>query len=90
MNQDMRSRIGFIQGRLSPLVDGRIQAFPWDDWRAEYPLAASLGLGLMEWTLDADRLDENPIMTPAGRREIAALSRRHDLALPSLTGDFAM
>jgi hexulose-6-phosphate isomerase len=79
-----------MQGRLSPPVDGKIQAFPWRHWREEFPAAQALGFRLMEWTLDAERLYENPIMTAEGRREIAALSRRHGVAIASLTGDFFM
>ena len=39
---------------------------------------------------DADRLYENPLMTPAGRREIAELKARHGVEVDSLTGDFFM
>lgn len=84
------SRIGFMQGRLSPLVGGRIQAFPWDHWTQEYPAAEALGIGLMEWTLDHDRLYDNPLMTEDGRARIAALGGNHGLAVPSLTGDLFM
>jgi L-ribulose-5-phosphate 3-epimerase len=82
--------IGFMQGRLSALVDGRIQAFPWAEWREEFPRGARLGFGLMEWTLDADRLEENPLSTPSGQSEIRALSERHRVRVASLTGDFLM
>jgi hexulose-6-phosphate isomerase len=82
--------IGFMQGRLSPPVDGKIQAFPWRHWREEFPAAQALGFRLMEWTLDAEQLYENPIMTAEGRREIAALGKRHGVAIESLTGDFFM
>ena len=51
-------RIGFMQGRLSALVDGKIQAFPWDAWREEFPRARDLGLTRMEWTIDQERLRE--------------------------------
>ena len=34
-----RRIIGFIQGRFSPLVDGKIQAFPWGDWTEEFSVA---------------------------------------------------
>ncbi len=83
-------RIGFMQGRLSPLVDGRIQAFPWLHWRAEFPTAQSLGLGLLEWTLDHDKFRENPLLTESGRHEIAELSRLHGVLPVSLTGDIFM
>lgn len=79
-----------MQGRLSALVGGRIQAFPWPSWRDEFPIAARLGIRLMEWTLDQDRLDENPLMTPAGQAEVLALCRAHAVAIPSLTGDCFM
>ena len=82
--------IGFMQGRLSPQVDGKIQAFPWEHWRDEFPSARALGIGLMEWTLDHDRLAENPLMTPDGQAEIRALSLAHAVRIVSLTGDIFM
>ena len=83
-------RIGFMQGRLSALVDGKIQAFPWSEWRAEFPRAKALGLTRMEWTIDQDRLRENPLTTEAGRSEIATLARENGLRIRSLTGDCFM
>ena len=56
----MENKIGFIQGRLSPIIDGKIQAFPWEHWKEEFPLAQQSGLRLLEWTLDDDRLYQNP------------------------------
>jgi L-ribulose-5-phosphate 3-epimerase len=82
--------IGFMQGRLSPPVDGRIQAFPAARWRAEFPLAARHGFALMEWTIDQDGFDENPLLTRIGRAEIAALCRRHGVTIRSLTADAVM
>lgn len=86
----MIERIGFMQGRFSPMVDGRIQAFPWTSWRQEFPLAEANGFRMMEWTLDQERLYENPLMTPGGRAEILELCRRHCVGIPSLTGDCFM
>jgi hexulose-6-phosphate isomerase len=83
-------RIGFMQGRLSALVDGNIQAFPWAEWRQEFPRAKALGLTQMEWTIDQDRLRENPLTTEAGQSEIVALARQNELRIPSLTGDCFM
>ena len=82
--------IGFMQGRLSPLVDGRIQAFPVEHWRDEYPAAGRIGLPLMEWTLDDEGLDENPLMTAAGRDEMRWLSDRYGVAVETVTGDLFM
>ena len=86
----MTERIGFMQGRLCDLVDGMIQAFPRRDWRLEFSRAQALGLCMMEWTIDQSGLYDNPLMTEAGRREIARLSKTHGLVVPSLTGDCFM
>ncbi len=86
----MNNYIGFMQGRLSPQVDGKIQAFPWEDWRTEFSLAQQVGFGLMEWTLDQDRLYENPFLTQTGQDEIRRLCAQHGVRVASLTGDCFM
>jgi hexulose-6-phosphate isomerase len=89
-NPRIAERIGFMQGRLSDLVDGKIQAFPWNEWREEFPRAKALGLGRMEWTIDQERLRENPLTAEGGRGAIARLSRGNEMQIPSLTGDCFM
>ena len=79
-----------MQGRLSPLVEGRIQAFPWTCWQEEFPAAQQNGFALMEWTLDQDRLYDNPLLTAAGQAEISRLCRKRGLQVASLTGDCFM
>jgi L-ribulose-5-phosphate 3-epimerase len=86
----MTEQIGFMQGRLCERVDGKIQAFPWRDWKNEFPAAAAIDLHLMEWTLDQDHLYDNPLMVPSGQAEIRALCDRYSLSVPSLTGDCFM
>jgi L-ribulose-5-phosphate 3-epimerase len=83
-------RIGFMQGRLSPLVNGFIQAFPWDNWQEEFALASILGVGVMEWTLDQERLYENPLLTTAGQKKISDLCKQYSITIPSITGDCFM
>jgi hexulose-6-phosphate isomerase len=82
--------IGFMQGRLSPQVNGRIQAFPAEHWREEFALAEAHGFPLMEWTIDAEELAENPLMSAAGREEIRSLEKRHGVKVGSLTADCFM
>jgi L-ribulose-5-phosphate 3-epimerase len=86
----MRDRIGFMQGRLVDQIDGKIQAFPVENWRDEFPAAQQLGLSWLEWTLDAQGLEENPFCTVAGREEIQQLSHRYALRVGTLTGDCFM
>jgi len=79
-----------MQGRLSPLVNGRIQAFPWDCWQTEFVIAQQHQFGLMEWTLDQELLYDNPLLTSAGQAEINNLCRKHSIEVASLTGDCFM
>lgn len=82
--------IGFMQGRLCERVDGKIQAFPWRDWKSEFPAAEAIDLHLMEWTLDQERLYDNPLLTADGQEQIRQLCHQYDVAIPSLTGDCFM
>jgi L-ribulose-5-phosphate 3-epimerase len=86
----MTHRIGFMQGRLCEPVDGKIQAFPWRDWENEFPAAAEIDIHLMEWTLDQDRLYENPLLTLSGQKKIHSLCQKYGISIPSLTGDCFM
>jgi len=84
------SRVGFTQGRLVNMIDGKIQAFPKNDWENEFKLAKSISISLMEWTLDYEDLYENPMMTILGRKKILELSSRFSLSIPSVVGDCFM
>lgn len=79
-----------MQGRLSPVINGKIQEFPWDSWQQEFDVASSLGFEIMEWTLDQDRLYENPLMTKKGQLDIINLCDTYGISIPSLTGDCFM
>ncbi|MDA9657721.1 sugar phosphate isomerase/epimerase [bacterium] len=82
--------IGFMQGRLSPQVNGLIQAFPWMHWQNEFAVAEQIGLSIMEWTLDQHNLYINPLLTNDGQIEIRRLCKTHSVKIPSLTGDCFM
>ena len=84
------SPVGFMQGRLSPVANGKIQEFPWDNWQNEFVTASNLGFCSMEWTLDQEKLSKNPLMTKQGRAEIKELSKNFGIKVPSLTGDCFM
>jgi len=79
-----------MQGRLSPLRNGQIQSFPWENWRTEFEIARSLDFHLMEWTLDQHQIMKNPLMTLGGRNEILSLTESFQIEIPSLTGDCFM
>ena len=79
-----------MQGRLSPQIDGRIQAFPWRHWESEFEIAAEIGFKVIEWAIDYERLYENPLITNGGRARINALAQQYDVTVASLTGNCFM
>src|SRR5258706_1915757 len=84
------SRIGIMQGRLSPRPQGKLQAFPWASYADEFPKAARLGFHSIEWIFEAERWEQNPLWTDAGRAEIRALSKASGVAVQSVCADYFM
>ena len=82
--------IGFMQGRLSNVVDGVIQEFPWKSWEDEFHIASEIDIHIMEWTLDQEDLYLNPLLTNKGQEKISHLCEIYSLKIPSLTGDCFM
>jgi len=82
--------IGIMQGRLLPKIDGRIQCFPAEQWRDEFPLAEKAGLQLIEWIYEVYGADKNPLATDEGIAELKGLSARHGIAVRSLCADYFM
>ena len=75
----MQMPIGFMQGRLSPLVNGKIQAFPWNSWEEEFKIASENNFKIMEWTLDQERLYENPLMCKNGTTTLKCLIKCREI-----------
>ena len=87
---NLSKKIGFMQGRLSPMENGMIQSFPWNNWQQEFDCANDIGISAMEWTLDQENLYKNPLMNKEGQKEIIQLCLEHKITIPSLTGDCFM
>jgi L-ribulose-5-phosphate 3-epimerase len=86
----MIANIGFMQGRLTDLVNNKIQSFPWVNWKNEFKIANEIDFNLMEWTLDHENLSKNPLMTKIGQSQILDLSLKYNVKIKSLTGDCFM
>ena len=84
------NKIGFMQGRLSPMIDNKIQCFPWGFWEDEFISGSSAEFSLIEWTIDHDRFHENPLNTKQGQERINSLIRQYKISVPSVTGDCFM
>ena len=44
------------------IINGKIQSFPWQNWKNEFYDLYDLNINLVEWTIDQENLYENPIM----------------------------
>ena len=64
--------IGIMQGRLSPPVNGRIQAFPAEHWGSEFITAKVLKFDTIEWILESP-LESNPFWTERGLEQVRTL-----------------
>lgn len=82
--------IGFIQGRLSPISNNKIQQFPHLTWKDEFLIATKNELKLIEWTIDTITFTDNPLINPKSWAEIITLSKKHDMRIPSVTCDYFM
>ena len=79
-----------MQGRLSKIIDNKIQSFPEKYWKIEFKKANKLGLKSIEWTLDYKNLKNNPILTKKGHSKIKELSKQYSIKINSITGDCFM
>ena len=82
--------VGFMQGRLSPIIDNKIQCFPFDYWEDEFSKAKELKINCMEWTLDYPKFKTNPIFSEKSRKKILDLSSINKISIPSITLDCCM
>jgi hexulose-6-phosphate isomerase len=82
--------LSIMQGRLVPPVNGRIQAFPRNEWQSEFANAAAAGLGKIEWIYDTYGLGANPLETSEGVAVVASLIGKHGVAVRSICADFFM
>jgi len=83
-------RIGVMQGRLSPRPENRLQAFPHQTWPEEFARAKRLGFSYLEWIYEAERAEENPIASSAGRAAIRACAAESGLPVGSVCADYFM
>jgi len=65
----LTNEIGIMQGRLSPRIDGKIQAYPAKTWQKEFEIAQEIGYAAIEWIVEKP-VETNALMTASGKAEI--------------------
>ena len=86
----MKNKIGAMQGRLVPKYQGRYQAFPIGMWQDEFKVAKECGLDLIEFILDFNDADKNPLLKPGGVDEIVNISRDTGVSVKTICADYFM
>lgn len=82
--------LGVMQGRLLPKYQARYQAHPVGYWQEEFPIASRLGLKCIEFILDYNDVEKNPLMQEAGLDEILALSEQTGISVKTVCADYFM
>ncbi len=86
----MRNLIGVMQGRLLPKYKGRYQAHPVNYWQDEFLIAKTLKLDCIEFILDYNDVEKNPLMSVSGLKEINSLIDETNVLVNSICADYFM
>ena len=86
----MLAKVGVMQGRLSPIINNRIQQFPWHSWPNEFVLASKIDIKLIEWTIDTFEFRKNPLISSNQWHEINLIMEKTNISIPSVTCDYFM
>lgn len=90
MNSNNIRSIGIMQGRLVPRYQKRYQAFPVGYWHAEFHTAREIGLNAIEFILDYNDAEKNPLMTDEGIEEIKKVCKESGTRVYSVCADYFM
>ena len=62
--------IGFMQGRAGPKYLGKYQAHPVGNWSHEFEFAQDNNFSCIEFIVDLDEWESNPLFSPGGIKKI--------------------
>ena len=79
-----------MQGRLSRPQNDKIQLFPVNNWEQEFELAAEIGYVCIEWIIDSDGIDINPLFSVSERKTIESMIERYNVSIPAVCHDQLM
>ena len=92
MGRDMarQNKIGVMEGRLLPKYQGRYQAHPVGYWQDEFGVAKDLGLDCIEFILDYNDAEQNPLLKEGGIDELQAVIDETEIAVYTVCADYFM
>lgn len=86
----MIKNFGIMQGRLLPKFQNRYQAHPLGYWKDEFIIAKEIGLSYIEFILDHNDYQENPLMSDSGIKQIQNTIKKTGLGVRSICADIFM
>jgi len=85
----LTNEIGIMQGRLSPRIDGKIQAYPANTWQKEFEIAQEIGYAAIEWIVE-NPVEINALMTDSGKAEIKKVIASTGVRIDYICADIFM
>ena len=85
----LTNEIGIMQGRLSPRIDGKIQAYPASTWQKEFEIAQEIGYAAIEWIVEKP-VETNALMTDSGKAEIKKIIASTGVRIDYVCADIFM
>ena len=79
-----------MQGRLSKPINKQIQSFPINNWEIEFKIASEIGYSCIEWVIDANGIDNNPLFLNSKRKTILNLINEYNISIPAVCHDQLM
>jgi L-ribulose-5-phosphate 3-epimerase len=86
----MKNNIGVMQGRLLPKYKARYQAHPFGYWQQEFEVAEKIGLDCIEFILDYNEAEENPLLKEGGIDEIKSIISKTGVNVNTICADYFM
>ena len=86
----MFKEIGIMQGRLLPKYKGRYQAHPVGYWEDEFFIAKNLDLNYIEFILDYNNYEHNPLTFDKGINKISNIIQKTSVGVKSICADYFM
>lgn len=79
-----------MQGRLLPKYQNRYQAHPVGYWQNEFSIAKDVGLDCIEFILDFNDVELNPLLKDGGIEEIQSVVEKTGVVIKSICADYFM
>ena len=80
-------KIGIMQGRLSEKEKDVIQFFPLKNWEKEFTIAAEVGFSHIEWVVDSQGCEINPLFIKNEWNKIKKITRQNNISIPAVCHD---